>query len=93
MCWKNWISLKKDTNDVGRNARAVIRHLDQLRERGHLADGVKWNGHNGCIRVAMEAAKVPNLSDAIPDNRIISAAWILKKAGKQVIFISKDINA
>ncbi len=84
---------KKDTNDVGRNARAVIRHLDQLRERGHLADGVKWNGHNGCIRVAMEAAKVPNLSDAISDNRIISAAWILKKAGKQVIFISKDINA
>ncbi len=84
---------KKDTNDVGRNARMVIRHLDQLREHGHLAAGVRWNGHGGCIRVAMEKVHVPGLSDAIPDNRIISVAWKLKRAGKQVIFISKDINA
>jgi len=84
---------KKDTNDVGRHARMVIRHLDQLRENGHLAEGVKWNGHGGCIRVAMEHSHVPGLADVVPDNRIISVAYKLKESGKQVIFISKDINA
>jgi len=84
---------KKDTNDVGRHARMVIRHLDHLRENGHLAEGVKWNGHGGCIRVAMEHSHVPGLSEAVPDNRIISVAYKLKESGKQVIFISKDINA
>ncbi len=84
---------KKDTNDVGRNSRMVIRHLDQLRERGHLAQGVKWNGHNGCIRVAMEQHPVPGLNSAVPDNRIIAVAYHLKEQGKPVTFISKDINA
>jgi PhoH-like ATPase len=84
---------KKDTNDVGRSARMVIRHLDQLRERGHLAQGVKWNGHGGCIRVAMEHSPVSGLSETVTDNRIISVAYKLKESGKQVIFVSKDINA
>ncbi len=84
---------KKDSNDVGRNARTVIRHLDQLREKGHLAEGVPWNGHGGCIRVAMESVDVPRLSSHVPDNRIISVAWELKRLGRTVIFISKDINA
>ncbi len=84
---------KKDSNDVGRNARMVIRHLDQLRERGHLATGVRWNGHGGCIRVAMESASVPGLSNAVPDNRIIAVAWALQQTGRPVIFVSKDINA
>ncbi len=84
---------KKDSNDVGRNARMVIRHLDQLREKGHLAKGVHWNGHHGCIRVDMESTHVPGLSESVPDNRIIASAWRLKESGKPVIFISKDINA
>ncbi len=84
---------KKDTNDVGRNARTVIRHLDHLREKGHLNDGVRWNGHHGCIRVAMDHPAVPGLSGLVPDNRIISVAWRLKQENKPVIFISKDINA
>ncbi|MGC9260854.1 MAG: PhoH family protein [Phycisphaerae bacterium] len=84
---------KKDTNDVGRNARMVIRHLDQLRERGHLAQGVKWNSHNGCIRVAMEQIPVSGLNGAVPDNRIIAVAYHLKEQGKPVTFVSKDINA
>ena len=84
---------KKDTNDVGRNARTVIRHLDQLREKGHLSEGVEWNGHHGLIRVAMEHTAVPSLSESVPDNRIIAAAWRLRQENKPVIFISKDINA
>jgi PhoH-like ATPase len=86
---------KKDSSDVGRSARTAIRHLDTLREKGHLADGVKWNGHGGVIRVAMDACTdpIPNLTLDKPDNRIIAAAYRLKKAGKTTLFISKDINA
>ena len=32
---------KKQNDDVGRNAREAIRHLDALRAKGHLADGVE----------------------------------------------------
>src|SRR5918998_3967917 len=31
---------KTNTDDLGRNARTAIRHLDRLREAGNLADGV-----------------------------------------------------
>ena len=32
---------KKDVNETGRNARTISRHLDELREKGSLRDGVK----------------------------------------------------
>ncbi len=89
---------KKDSTDVGRAARTTIRHLDGLREKGHLADGVKWNGHGGTISVIMNNMNgkfegAPGLAMDKPDNRIISVAWNLKKEGKHTVFITKDINA
>jgi len=86
---------KKDSTDVGRSARTAIRLIDQMRERGHLADGVQWNGHGGTIRVAMDSARepVPGLNFDKPDNRIIAVAWHLAQEGKHAVFISKDINA
>src|SRR6478672_8198004 len=33
-------SFKTNTDDLGRNARTVIRHLDRLRAGGSLADGI-----------------------------------------------------
>lgn len=86
-------AFKKGNDDVGRNAREAIRHLDQLRERGHLSEGVQWNGPNGTIRVAFaEDDRPKHLSDDHPDNRIIAVAWSMQQQGKYVIFISKDIN-
>ncbi|HVS69756.1 MAG TPA: PhoH family protein [Phycisphaerae bacterium] len=86
---------KKDSTDVGRSARTAIRHIDTLREKGTLLDGVKWNGHGGTIRVSMDHAKTPidGLDFNKPDNRIISVAYRLKEEGKHAVFISKDINA
>jgi len=86
---------KKDSTDVGRSARTAIRHIDTLREKGHLADGVRWNGHGGTIRVYMDTYgdPVPGLSFEKADNRIIGVAWHLRKEGKPAVFISKDINA
>ncbi len=86
---------KKDSTDVGRSARSTIRHIDSLREKGNLVDGVKWNGHGGTIRVALDSnlQPVPGLNFDKTDNRIIAVAWHLKQQGKHAVFISKDINA
>ena len=86
---------KKDSTDVGRAARTAIRHIDTLREKGRLSDGVQWNGHGGTIQIAMDSTGQPvaGLNFDKPDNRIIAVAYRLKQKGKQAIFISKDINA
>lgn len=85
---------KKQNDDVGRNAREVIRHLDHLRGKGHLDEGVQWNGHGGRIRVEFTTdERHPWLSADRPDNHIINVAWSLTKQGKKAVFITKDINA
>ncbi|MCX5659947.1 MAG: PhoH family protein [Planctomycetota bacterium] len=84
---------KKQNDDVGRNAREVIRHLDRLRTRGKLTEGVDWNGNGGHIRVDFSTDDRPKaLAEDSPDNRIISVAWKLHQAGTRTIFITKDIN-
>ena len=40
--------MKRKDDDLGRNARACIRHLDRLRIIGRLSDGVDW-GKLGAI--------------------------------------------
>src|SRR5438445_208105 len=42
---------KTGNDDLGRNARTVIRHLDRLREAGKLADGVAVQETGGVVRV------------------------------------------
>lgn len=84
---------KKNTDDNGRNARRVIRHLDALRHKGRLSEGVQWNGHGGQVRIEVGMHGLPPglVADA-PDNKIIAVAWKLHKEGKRTVFISKDIN-
>lgn len=86
---------KTGNDDLGRNARAVIRHLDRLRQSGKLADGVKVEETGGVVRIVLptESPLPPGMSSNSPDNRIISVAFDLHQAGKRVTFISKDINA
>jgi PhoH-like ATPase len=86
---------KTNPNDLGRNARSVIRHLDGLRKQGNLAEGVGLNGSGGRLRVAMDGDQTacPMLTENTPDNRIICCAYGLHQQGKRVVFITKDINA
>jgi PhoH-like ATPase len=84
---------KSQNDDIGRSAREVIRQLDKLRAKGHLAQGVKWNGHGGRIRVEFSTDDRPRwLREDQPDNRIIGVAWSLKEKGLHTILITKDIN-
>jgi len=84
---------KKGSDDVARNAREVIRQLDALRGKGHLADGVAWNGHGGTVRVEFAKDEPPKwLVERTQDNRIIGVAWQLTKDGHHTVLITKDIN-
>ncbi|MFC1666255.1 PhoH family protein [Candidatus Omnitrophota bacterium] len=85
---------KKDSDEKGRNARATIRMLDELRERGRLGKGVPLEG-GGLLRIVMHAdIKGPlELSPEARDNKILMVAYDLQQKGNHVIFVSKDINA
>ncbi|MEO0482539.1 MAG: PhoH family protein [Planctomycetota bacterium] len=101
--------LKRRDDDVGRNARETIRHLDRLRPLGALTAGVEWGrlppppgtatsvsrtGRSGTIRIDVgEHARPPAIAKDMPDNRIISVAWQLKQEGKRAVFVSKDLSA
>jgi PhoH-like ATPase len=86
---------KTNNDDLGRNARTVIRHLDRLRGQGNLSEGVDVKETGGSIRVILEEDQklCPGLNANTPDNRIICCAVSLKQDGKRVVFVSKDINA
>ncbi|RMH11040.1 MAG: PhoH family protein [Planctomycetota bacterium] len=101
--------LKRREDDIGRNARACIRHLDRLREAGKLTEGIAWgqvnlgpeaapsaaaNGQTGTIRIDVhEYARPPVIAEDTPDNRIIAVAWHLLNEGVRAVFVSKDLSA
>jgi PhoH-like ATPase len=86
---------KKNPDEVGRNARQVIRELDRLRLDGSLTEGVRVNG--GVLRVLLDytPAQVPHGMDlGVVDNRILLCARYLEEQGEtDVVIVSKDINA
>jgi PhoH-like ATPase len=93
-------SFKKDLSELGRNARAISRKLDQLREKGPLTDGVPLNGdgwEGGLLRVAYTTQELPP-EFALPgnpaDNRILATALEAqtKNPSEPLVFITKDIN-
>jgi PhoH-like ATPase len=85
---------KKESNELGRNARSVVRQLDLLRARGKLGDGVALD-NGGTLRIVTSLTPLSDevLDVDIADNRIIQVAYQLHRQGERVIFVTKDINA
>ena len=85
---------KRQNDELGRNARSVIRHLDRLRMKGTLKDGVTMD-NGGTLTITVEYKDMPGtlLDMSVPDNRILAVANSLHERGEKVIFVSKDINA
>lgn len=86
--------LKTFSDEKGRNARQAIRLIESIGKHGNLSRGVRME--NGSIlRVVLTHEKdVPaDLRQDSVDNKILLTALTLKKEGKQVFFVSKDINA
>lgn len=92
---------KKHQDELGRNARQVIRRLDDLRKKGSLFNGVSLDNGNGKSAgvlqvIAGSGTVVEGMDMNLPDNRILRVAYNLhndgKSSGTSVILISKDIN-
>jgi PhoH-like ATPase len=90
---------KKYQDELGRNAREVIRTLDDLRMKGSLSEGVGLANSNGktpegILRIIAGKGHVSDALDMeLPDNRILRVAYNLHRSyDEEVILISKDIN-
>ncbi len=88
---------KRESTELGQNARTVSRMLDSLRGEGSLSEGVKLpNG--GHLKIAFYKNGHMNgesgLHAASIDNRILSLAASIQKAQPKnpTILVSKDIN-
>jgi PhoH-like ATPase len=89
---------KRESSELGQNARAVSRSLDGFRGTGRLSEGVKLpNG--GQLRIVFQKADSARVGHAVfgtdsVDNRILAMAFdIMKSQPKsQTVLVSKDIN-
>jgi len=89
---------KRESTELGQNARAVSRMLDGFRGAGHLSDGVPLptGGH---LRIIFQKPKPGQnghgvfTTDSV-DNRILSLAFSIQKnqPKSQTVLVSKDIN-
>ena len=86
-------------DELGRNAREVIRMLDYLREKGSLRKGVSLENAKdahaaGFLKIITGHGQIEEveLDMDMPDNRILRVAHSLHISGEDVIFVSKDIN-
>jgi len=87
---------KKESDEKGRNARQVARHLDGLREIGSLCEGVETPGGGYCQVLTEFGHNLPPSFDMkTKDNQILAAACFVQMQRKrtEVIFVSKDLNA
>src|SRR6266496_1775327 len=89
---------KRESTELGQNARSVSRMLDSHRGEGSLSAGVKLpNG--GKLRVAVQRKALASnghgkLSDYSVDNKILALALDIQKANPKhpTILVTKDIN-
>jgi len=89
---------KRESSELGQNARSVSRGLDSLRTAGRLSEGVALPS-GGHLKVVFEKRKPSEkkhliFSNDTVDNRILSLALAIKKQTpkEQTILVSKDIN-
>jgi PhoH-like ATPase len=91
---------KRESTELGQNARAVSRMLDGFRGSGRLSEGVTLpNG--GQLRIIFEKEKNGAnghahglFGNGSVDNRILMLAFSIKKSQPkgQTVLVSKDIN-
>ena len=90
--------LKRESTELGQNARTVSRMLDGFRGDGRLSEGVKLpNG--GELRIVFKKADSAKNGHAVfstdsVDNRTLAMAFNIKKTEpkNQTVLVSKDIN-
>lgn len=86
---------KRGNDEKARNARRVIRTIDELRNGMPLSKGVNLpDGGKLYIVVKSYTDRLPHGMDrSIMDNKILSVAIAIDEADGDVEFVTKDINA
>ena len=90
---------KRESTELGQNARTVSRTLDGLRGKGRLSEGVDLE-NGGCLRIAFRKPGHNGenghllFGDNTVDSRILAQATAIQKAHPKLptILVSKDIN-
>lgn len=81
---------KTRRDEVGRNARTVIRKLDEIRIRGNITLGISLNENGGVLSiVGTEFRPIDAIS---VDDAIIDITKEIQQAGNDVCLVTKDIN-
>lgn len=83
---------KKGKDDRNLNAREFNRQLKELRKKGDLNKGVKYN--NSIIKFEFNHpdVKLPQqFTTEVADNQILQVALYLKEHSNEVVLITKDI--
>ena len=87
--------LKKESGSVGKNARDVIRKLDELRKKGNLQKGIHLE-NGGTLRVHVVKGNVDTprfLHERYMDNWILAYTIDVKrKSNIPTFLVTKDIN-
>ena len=89
---------KKESGEMGHNAREVIRTIDAFRSKGSLRDGVMipCDDNEYTILKVLPYPLIfsePFLDTQLADNVILQTIHDLIESGFHVTFITKDINA
>lgn len=87
---------KKDMNQVGLSARAFARHIESLRKKGRLVEGVPLES-GGTIRIDITGEMDlpgPKLDNGYADNMILTSAYKITKDNpeREVVLVTKDVN-
>lgn len=88
-------SIKRYSDEVGKNARETIRYIDSLKskEKGDLSSGLLIPG-GPTLRIHLDAK--PDRVEGFPlpldrnSNKILLVAYLLKQKGENVVIVSKD---
>lgn len=85
-------ALKRFTDELGKNARQVIRFIDSLKNQGHLHEGVAVD-NDVVVRLHFDTTGSERKGFPLPlekKNRILYSAFQLQSGGNRVVVVSKD---
>jgi PhoH-like ATPase len=87
---------KRESSELGQNARTVSRMLDSYRAKGRLSEGVRLST-GGRLRIVFRSngeSREVHAGNNNVDSRIVAEAQCIQKADPKIptILVSKDIN-
>ncbi len=84
---------KRDSSELGQNARAIARLLDRLRRNGGLSEGVSLE-NGGRLQILFPDSNNGHAQGNNTDSRILQQALEVQRRNPEipVILVTKDIN-